>query len=240
MPFSILPVETNHKNRFEATEETGALNDYLEQCAVTLYREKLECGRDSLPDGWSISKLSSFFPVKTGKKDANIAVDGGEYPFFTCSQAPSASDVFSFDGDAILVAGNGNFNVKWYRGKFEAYQRTYVLMPKHGQLLGWLYCAVKRNLDSITQGARGSVIKFITKGNIADYEIAVPPDPLTDVTIQQLNEYLLCIEALRHECARLEQLRDALLPKLMSGEIDVSQIDLTQLNNHLAGCQLVR
>lgn len=110
-------------------------------------------------------------------------------------------------------------------------------MPEHGELLGWLYCAVKRNLEFITQGARGSVIKFITKGNIADYKIAVPQDVLANEYVKQLNQLLLAIEANKREIELLADLRDSLLPKLMSGEIDVSRIDLPmQPNNHLSCC----
>ncbi|MFD0702890.1 restriction endonuclease subunit S [Slackia equolifaciens] len=211
------------------------INDYLEQCALAIYKEKFEYSDETLPVGWSWHALSEFFPVKTGKKDANVAVEGGKYPFFTCSQSSTTTNAYSFEGDAILVAGNGNFNVKWFRGKFEAYQRTYVLMPENGELLGWLYCAVKRNLEFITQSARGSVIKFITKGNIADYKIAVPQDVLTNEYVKQLNQLLLTVEESKKEIAALSALRDILLPKLMSGEIDVSNIELsTPPNNHLS------
>ncbi len=176
--------------------------------------------------------MSDFFPVKTGKKNANIASENGQYPFFTCSQQSLSADCYSFEGSAILVAGNGDFNVKWYEGKFEAYQRTYVLMPYDPKLLGLLYCAVKRNLDRITSGSRGSVIKFITKSNIADYSIAVPQEPESHETVVRLNHILKAIDANKRESAILGELRNALLPRLMSGEIDVSKIDLTQPNNH--------
>lgn len=209
------------------------INDYLEELAMTLYEEMLEWNDLELPSGWTMRTLSEFFPVRTGKKDANIATKNGRYPFYTCSQGHLLTDNYSFDGSAILVAGNGDFNVKWYEGKFEAYQRTYVLMPDDPKLTGFLYCAVKRNLEKITSGARGSVIKFITKGNIADCEIAVPPNPESNSTIVRLNAFLHTIDSCKREIKSLAELRDTLLPKLMSGEIDVSQVELTQLNNHL-------
>jgi len=68
--------------------------------------------------------------IKTGKLDANAAVEGGQYPFFTCSRDIFAIDTYAFDCEAILLAGNnavGDFNVKHYNGKFNAYQRTYVI-----------------------------------------------------------------------------------------------------------------
>lgn len=106
-------------------------------------------------------------------------------------------------------------------------------MPNDPALLGYLYCAVKRNLSNITSKSRGSVIKFITKGNIADYEIAVPPIPEMNEIIKYLNQILRAIDANKRGTALLKELRDVLLPKLMSGEIDVTKVDLMQLNSHL-------
>ena len=107
-------------------------------------------------------------------------------------------------------------------------------MPNEPSLLGFLYCAVKRNLSQITSGSRGSVIKFITKGNIADYKIAVPPNVKENQTVQRLNLLLKSIDSNKREIEALANLRDTLLPKLMSGQIDVSKVDIMQLNNHLA------
>ncbi|MCK9331344.1 MAG: restriction endonuclease subunit S, partial [Candidatus Cloacimonetes bacterium] len=127
-----------------------------------------------IPKGWEVKEQDEFFPVVTGKKNANVASDNGKYKFFTCSQQVFTTDDYSFEGEAILVAGNGDFNVKYYNGKFEAYQRTYVLIPNNPKIAGLLYFAIKNNLDDITKGHRGSVINFITKGHLANYKITVP------------------------------------------------------------------
>ena len=176
-----------------------------------------------IPEGWKVVKLGDFFPVKTGKKDANTASVNGKYPFFSCSQNALCTDSYSFDCDAILVAGNGDFNVKWYSGKFDAYQRTYVLIPYNKKLLALLYYVVKRNLLTITSKARGSVIRFITKGNLTDFEFAIPRDlennEIVDV-FKSINEKIF---ANNKENSRLSLLRDTLLPRLMSGEIEVPE-----------------
>ena len=176
-----------------------------------------------IPEGWKVVKLGDFFPVKTGKKDANTASVNGKYPFFSCSQNALCTDSYSFDCDAILVAGNGDFNVKWYSGKFDAYQRTYVLIPYNKKLLALLYYVVKRNLLTITSKARGSVIRFITKGNLTDFEFAIPRDlennEIVDV-FKSINEKIF---ANIKENSRLSSLRDTLLPRLMSGEIEVPE-----------------
>lgn len=68
--------------------------------------------------------------ITTGSLDANAAVLNGEYAFFTCDKVPKQIDKYAFDGDAILVSGNGSQvgHISAYNGKFNAYQRTYVLM----------------------------------------------------------------------------------------------------------------
>ena len=69
--------------------------------------------------------------IITGKKDANFATKNGEYNFYTCSQATMKCDSPDFNCSAIIIAGNGDFNVKHYTGEFNAYQRTYVIEPKN-------------------------------------------------------------------------------------------------------------
>ena len=144
---TIPPLETQKKIAaiLSALDEkiaiNRAINENLERQAQALFKSwfvdfdsvsKLgftESELGDIPYGWRIYTLSEFLPVKTGKKNANVSSDKGAYPFFSCSQDFSWTDEYSFEGHAILVAGNGDFNVKWYNGKFEAYQRTYVLIP---------------------------------------------------------------------------------------------------------------
>ena len=216
-------------------ELNNKINTDLEEMAQAIFKnwfvdfEPFKDGKfvDSelgmIPEGWKVVKLGDFFPVKTGKKDANTASVNGKYPFFSCSQNALCTDSYSFDCDAILVAGNGDFNVKWYSGKFDAYQRTYVLIPYNKKLLALLYYVVKRNLLTITSKARGSVIRFITKGNLTDFEFAIPRDlennEIVDV-FKSINEKIF---ANIKENSRLSSLRDTLLPRLMSGELEVPE-----------------
>lgn len=174
-----------------------------------------------IPDGWKIKKLGDFFPVKTGKKDANIAGKIGKYPFFSCSQDILYTDEYSFDSSSLLLAGNGDFNIKLYEGKFEAYQRTYVLTPYKKELIGFLLFLISNFLDKITAGHRGSVIKFITKGMIEDFKISVPSDVDLDKMADIFYKISGSIDFYKRENNNLSQIRDLLLPKLMSGKIRV-------------------
>ena len=214
------------------------INDNLDQQAMALFKSwfvdfdqvskfgLVKSAIGDIPCGWRIYTLSEFLPVITGKKNANVSSNKGLYPFFSCSRECSWTNEYSFDGHAILVAGNGDFNVKWYNGKFEAYQRTYVLIPFVERYTDWLYYAVKHNLENITSAARGSVIKFITKGNLENFAFAAPVDLEKHEIIDSFSSINRTIDNLRRENYRLAELRDSLLPKLMSGEIDVSAVEI--------------
>ena len=220
-------------------ELNTAINNNLEQQAMALFKAwfvdfehcQSEPFKDSeigkIPSSYKVYHLKDFLPVITGKKNANVSSDKGKYPFFSCSQTIAWTDDYSFDGDAILVAGNGDFNVKFYKGKFEAYQRTYVLIPYEPKYTAWLYYAVKHNLHNITSAARGSVISFITKGNLEDFAFAAPEDLASASIIETFSSINKIIDANIRENYNLEAVRDTLLPKLMSGEIDVSKVDIS-------------
>ena len=174
---------------------------------------------DGVPEGWEKKKVGDITPIKTGKKDANFGTSDGAYPFFTCSQEPIKAPSYSFDTSAVILAGNGDFNVKLYRGKFEAYQRTYVLKPTNEKMLYLLYFCISENMNRLATGASGSTIKFLTKGMI---ESLVMNEPSIDV----LNSFNQMIEPIRTQKENLQfqirlltEARDRLLPKLMSGEI---------------------
>lgn len=203
----------------EKIELNRLMNETLEQLGQALFRHYFFDNPES--KNWKKRPLGEFFPVKTGKKDANFGIKDGKFPFFTCAQTISRAPSYSFDGSAILVAGNGDFNIKYYTGKFEAYQRTYVLIPHNEELLGFLYFLMKKDLSLITGGSRGSVIKFITKGMIENYRAELPDDNDLAAFTPIFSELLALISHSNEQIQTLAALRDALLPKLISGEIEV-------------------
>ncbi|WP_239505643.1 restriction endonuclease subunit S, partial [Providencia stuartii] len=74
---------------------------------------------------WKHQRLASLCTIKTGKKDVNEGNPEGNYPFFTCASEPTKSDNYSYDCEALLIAGNGMLGkTHYFNGKFEAYQRT--------------------------------------------------------------------------------------------------------------------
>lgn len=174
---------------------------------------------DGVPEGWEKKKVGEIAPIITGKKDANFGTPDGKYPFFTCSQEPIKAPSFSFDCAAVLLAGNGDFNVKLYRGKFEAYQRTYVLSPHSDQHLYLLYYTISANMTKLAAGSSGSTIKFLTKGMIDGIDLSVPNDEILESFNKKVEPIQSLRESLQSQLRLLTEARDRLLPKLISGEI---------------------
>ena len=176
-----------------------------------------------IPKGWKPFKLSELVTLSTGKEDANFATEQGIYPFFTCSEKILKCDVYSFDTQAILLAGNGTFSVKRFTGRFNAYQRTYVLEPKSKNLYPIVYFVIIDNVIKFTSGSRGSIIKFITRGDIENIDVVLPNDIENMRFSEVLYTYLLQAELLEKQNHQLTQLRDFLLPMLMNGQVSVAE-----------------
>ena len=101
---------------------------------------------------WKKYKLGEIASFKTGKLNSNAAVENGIYPFFTCSPITLAINEYAYDQKAILLAGNnaeGNFSIKYYEGKFNAYQRTYIIDSNEQVCdLKFLFYSLKLCLDN--------------------------------------------------------------------------------------------
>jgi len=138
------------------------------------------------PD-WPIVKLGNVCDIKTGKLNSNAAVEGGMYPFFTCSKEIFQIDKYAFDCEAILLSGNnasGDFDVKYYQGKFNAYQRTYIITIKADCLnkltYGILKYVLNANLLGLKQKSIGGLTRYLTLGMITSISL-----PLPDIDVQQ-------------------------------------------------------
>jgi type I restriction enzyme, S subunit len=115
----------------------------------------------------STRSLAEVSDITTGRLDSNAATPGGNYPFFTCSPETFRIDNYAFDCEAVLLAGNnanGVFSVKHYAGKFNAYQRTYVITSKDPNRVRtrYLYYAIKTLTSRLQEFSIGSATKFLT------------------------------------------------------------------------------
>ena len=128
---------------------------------------------------WKIYKLGDIATFQTGKLNSNAAVSNGQYPFFTCSPITLSIDTWAFDKEAIILAGNnaeGNFSIKYYKGKFNAYQRTYIIEAMQGICdTKFLYYSLKIFLKHFKRLSQGTSTKFLTAVILRSIEISLPP-----------------------------------------------------------------
>ena len=209
-------------------ELNNDINNNLEQQADALYQSFFS------PKSGTQGKLvtlDEYCSVFTGKKNANASVDSGKYKFFTCAPDALQIDSYIYDGNAIIVSGNGAYTgrTRFYSGKFDLYQRTYactLLDNVNPEFIFPLYWFVKLELSKkIMGGTRGSAIPYIVMNDLAKFEFIYNEQTFTEYMpiFKSLTE---AIQANEFENENLAQIRDSLLPKLMTGELDVSDIDI--------------
>ena len=204
------------------------INNNLEQQADALYQTFFS--PKSGIQG-KIVTLDEYCSIFTGKKNANASVNGGKYKFFTCAPEALQIDSYIFDGNAIIVSGNGAYTgrTRFYSGKFDLYQRTYactLLDNVNPDFIFPLYWFVKLELSKkIMGGTRGSAIPYIVMNDLAKFEFIYNEEMFANYTplFKSITE---AIQANEFESENLAQIRDSLLPKLMSGELDASDIEL--------------
>lgn len=171
---------------------------------------------------WVSLNLDELCSITTGDKDVNEGNSSGIYPFFTCAKEISFSDNYSFDSEAILIAGNGNFNVKKYTGKFEVYQRTYVLQDIKIDR-NYLFYFIESKLPDITKGNRGSTIRYIRLGDIANYPIFFPSLNEQNRIVEKIetlfSEIDAGVESLSKAKIQLERYRQSLLKHAFEGKL---------------------
>ena len=124
-------------------------------------------------------KLKNISVIRTGKLDSNAAVENGLYPFFTCDPRTLRIDKWAYDTEAVLLAGNnasGNYTAKYYNGKFNAYQRTYIIETSDIKILSvrFLCFAINQQLRLLKTMSSGSTTKFLTMRMLYDLDIPCP------------------------------------------------------------------
>ena len=134
-PIKLPPLPTQQKiaailsSLDDKIELNNKINTNLEHQAQALFKNwfvDFAPFGGKMPEGWKEKTLDSFCSIFTGRKNANASVENGKYKFFTCSPNVLPIDSFIFDGDAIIISGNGAYTgrTRFYSGKFDLYQRT--------------------------------------------------------------------------------------------------------------------
>lgn len=162
--------------------------------------------------GWEVKKWEEVFDTRTGKLNANVMNENGKYPFFTCSKDIFYIDTYAFDCEALLLAGNNataNYDVKYYKGKFNAYQRTYVLTLKDNSLYKFFKFALENKLSLLQEQSIGGMTKYLTLGILHKIEFIVPPLALQQEFADKIEAIEKQKALIKHSITQTEELFNA-------------------------------
>ena len=164
--------------------------------------------------GYTVLEWNDVFNTRTGKLDSNAATENGKYPFFTCSKDILYIDDFGFDQEALLLAGNnaaGKYDVKYYKGKFNAYQRTYVLTLRGNWSYQLFRYQLEDKLEYLRQQSLGGLTKYLTMKILGELSFIIPPiekQKEFELFVQQVDKSR---EEVKKSLEKTQQLYDSLI-----------------------------
>ncbi len=178
---------------------------------------------DGFDDEWEEVRLGEICKITTGSSNREDSSESkGEYTFFDRSQDIRTSDIYLFDGEAIIVAGEGQeFIPKYFVGKFDLHQRTYAIMEFKLNCGKFLFYYLHQNRDYFYSQAVGSTVKSLRLPIFQKMKIKLPSLPEQQKIAEVLNLADKEINHLKNELEELKQQKKALMQKLLTGEVRV-------------------
>lgn len=213
-------------------EANAKLNGYLLELAMARFESALETESKAVRLGDVVAlEDSKRIPLNSRDREARK----GPYPYYGATSVMDHVDDYLFDGvrvllgeDGTVIDSEGKPILQYVWGKYWVNNHAHILAPSAGYSLEAIYIALSRT--AINHIVTGAVQMKISQRNLKSLEIEMP----SPESLDYLQDLFAVYRSNQDESAKLASLRDVLLPKLMSGEIDVSKVDLTQLNSHLA------
>lgn len=172
---------------------------------------------------WEYKTIGQLCSIKTGKLDANASSIDGAYPFFTCSKEVLRIDNYSYDEECVLIAGNGDLNVKYYKGKFDAYQRTYIVSLKDKDApisVPYLYQFFSKYVKHLRTVSIGGVIKYIKLNNLTDAIVPIPPLPVQQQIVAELDKVNEVIEKKKQQVKELDILAQSIFYDMFGDPVE--------------------
>lgn len=221
VPFEIPPMDFQqlvvnaYKVLNERIETKQKINDNLEAQAEAIYNEVIANNSTNS----TMSTLGEISTIKTGKLNSEAAVINGIYPFFTCSQETYRTNTFSFDQEAVLLAGNNAsaiYPLKIYCGKFDVYQRTYVISSNNRFVSNkQLYFVLKQQLNEFKGISSGTTTKFLTMKILTPIPVVIAPEDIATSFINITNKIFETIFQNQREIEHLRELQMIILGELL-------------------------
>ncbi len=218
-------------------EQNTAINENLEQQAQALYGKLFPYAvADDLPAGWRVGTVGEIVEIHDSKR---IPLSGAQrakmekriYPYYGAASLMDYVDEYIFDGKYLLLGEDGTVVddagypiLQYVWGQFWVNNHAHILTGKLGFNVESLMLLFKRTpVKSIVTGA---VQPKISQANLRSIQVVIPPQPELDAFNELIRPMFDQIRQNQDQNKALAAMRDALLPKLMSGEIDVSDIQL--------------
>ena len=204
----------------------------LEQMAENLYKEWFVRFRfpghenvemeNGLPKGWKIERLGNVAKISTGKCNREDAEEDGMYPLFDRSQEIKKSSTWLKDCEAIIIPGEGtSFIPRYFKGKFNLHQRCYCVEPTTDNTGKYLFHMLMINRSYFLSVATGATVPSLRQNNFTKMRFVLPSMEIVQKYDKIASHCFKEIDSLKKQNTLLTRQRDLLLPRLMSGKLQV-------------------
>ncbi len=216
-----------------AIENNNKRIKILEQMAENLYKEWFVRFRfpghedvefdGGIPKGWKIIRLGSISNISTGKCNREDAEEDGIYPLFDRSQEIKRSNTWLKDCQAIILPGEGtSFIPRYYEGKFNLHQRCYCVEPNKKYMGMFVFQTLMMNRRYFLSVATGATVPSLRLNNFVSMKFLLPDEELCKKYNEIAMNIYLVNEKYKRKNENLARQRDLLLPRLMSGKLQVN------------------
>ena len=182
-----------------------------------------------IPEHWRTKRLKFVADISTGGKDTENSVEDGEYPFFVRSQTVERIDSYSFDGEAVLTAGDGVGVAKvfhYINGKFDFHQRVYKF-SNFQSISGKFFFYYIHELfrEEVLKLSAKSTVDSLRLPMIQDFVFCFPTLAEQAELVEHLERETTRIEALIEKVEKslvlLREWRTSLISAAVTGKIDI-------------------
>ena len=242
----MLNYHTYEQPRSRFSRQNRRRNDNLEQQAQALYKSWfvdfepfkdgnfVESDLGLIPEGWSVGNLLDVAELYDSKRKPLSGMQRSAmkkiYPYYGATSIMDYVDNYIFDGiyllmgeDGSVVTDDGYPFLQYVSGKFWPNNHAHVMQGKNGYSTEMLHCfLLKKNISEIVTGA---VQAKISQGNMKKISLVIAPNEVLNEFAPVIDRMYSKIRAIHFENQQLETMRDTLIPKLMSGELKINEID---------------
>lgn len=176
-----------------------------------------------IPEDWEVKPIGEVLKITTGNRNTQDKKDDGLYPFFVRSQIVERINSYSFDGEAVLTAGDGVGTGKvfhYINGKFDYHQRVYLVHGFDDKIIGkyfyWFFS--KHFFERINQLTAKSSVDSVRREMIANMLVTLPKKEEQTAIATALSDTDALIAALDKKIAKKQQIKQGAMQQLLTGK----------------------